>query len=78
MKFLIIDDHPIVREGHFGALDFTAAPLSNGLAWDISHLSTDGTLTMAAVPERGSYAMFAAGLGLMGIMVRRRRRVAPV
>lgn len=44
---------------------------------DFSHLAQDGSFTVAAVPEPGTYAMFAAGLGLMGLMVRRRRRVAP-
>lgn len=38
----------------------------------------NGTLTVAAVPEPGSYAMFAAGLGLMGFMVRRMRQSQPV
>ena len=61
------------RQGQFASLDFTGLALSNGLAWDTSRLYTDGTLTVAAVPEPGSYAMFAAGLGLMGLMVRRRR-----
>jgi hypothetical protein len=64
-------------EGSFSTIDFTAAPLANGLAWDTSRLYTDGTLTVAAVPEPGSYAMFAAGLGLMGFMVRRRRSARP-
>ena len=41
---------------------------------DFSHLGHDGTLSIAAVPEPGGYAMFAAGLGLMGFMVLRRQR----
>lgn len=65
------------RQGQFSTIDFTAAPLANGLTWDTSHLYTDGTITVAAVPEPGTYAMFAAGLGLMGFMVRRRRSAAP-
>jgi hypothetical protein len=31
-----------------------------------------GTLSVAAVPEPGSYAMLLAGLGMMGLMLRRR------
>jgi T5SS/PEP-CTERM-associated repeat protein len=46
---------------------------------DFSHLATDGTLrlaTVTAVPEPESYAMFLAGLALMGVMARRRKAVA--
>jgi hypothetical protein len=39
----------------------------------MSALSIDGTVNVTPVPELESYAMFAAGLGLMGVMVRRRR-----
>lgn len=41
---------------------------------DFSHLAQDGSFSVMAVPEPGSYAMFVVGLGLAGIMVRRRRR----
>ena len=46
---------------------------SPGLGTDAGSLYTDRTLSVAAVPEPGSYAMFATGLGLMGLMDRRRR-----
>ena len=39
----------------------------------MSALALDGTVTVTSVPEPGSYAMFAAGLGLMGLIARRRR-----
>lgn len=39
----------------------------------MSALALDGTVTVTPVPEPGSYAMFAAGLGLMGLIARRRR-----
>ncbi|MFN0161221.1 MAG: PEP-CTERM sorting domain-containing protein, partial [Burkholderiales bacterium] len=47
----------------------------DGARLDFSQLGQDGTLSVAAVPEPGSYAMMLAGLGLMGFMVSRRRRV---
>ena len=40
---------------------------------DFSQLGQDGTLSVTAVPEPGSYAMMLAGLGLMGFMVWRWR-----
>ena len=45
---------------------------------DFSHLAADGSFNVAAVPEPSSYAMFAAGPGLMELMVRRRRQRQPV
>ncbi len=40
---------------------------------DFSHLGQDGALSVAAVPEPGSYAMMLAGLGLIGVTAFRRR-----
>jgi autotransporter family porin len=40
---------------------------------DFSHLATDGSVNVTAVPEPETYAMLLAGLGLMGFIVRRRR-----
>ena len=39
---------------------------SPGLGTDAGSLYTDRTLSVAAVPEPSSYAMFATGLGLDG------------
>jgi T5SS/PEP-CTERM-associated repeat protein len=60
-------------DGQFADFNFTGAPLAGGLAWDTSRLYTDGTLTVAAVPEPSGYIMMLAGMGLMGFMIRRRR-----
>jgi hypothetical protein len=45
----------------------------SGVAFDVSYHEHDVTLTVTAVPEPEQYALFLAGLGLMGVMVRRRR-----
>lgn len=44
----------------------------NGTATGLSGGKYNGSLTVAAVPEPESYAMFLAGLGIMGTVVRRR------
>ncbi|MBU1397082.1 MAG: PEP-CTERM sorting domain-containing protein [Gammaproteobacteria bacterium] len=41
-----------------------------------ANLDMDGTLVITAVPEAETYAMMLAGLGLVGFMVARRRKVA--
>ena len=53
-----------------------------GNRYDLSHWSktggkvnlVDGSLTVTAVPEPGTYAMLLAGLGLMGFVARRRSK----
>ena len=59
--------------GQFSAFDFSSAPLAAGLVWDTSELYTAGVLKVSAVPEPGTVAMWLAGLGVMGSLVRRRR-----
>jgi T5SS/PEP-CTERM-associated repeat protein len=65
----------------FDLLDFTSfnggftcdlPELAPGLTWDVTQLSTDGTLTVVAVPEPGT----VAGVGLLSalLMLLRRRR----
>lgn len=65
MKFLIIDDHPIAREGVAAVLrqiDSAGEILEAG----------DGKTGLAQLATN-----VAAGLGLMGFMVRRRRQRQP-
>jgi hypothetical protein len=55
----------------FSATDYEVHSFTglNGGAVDLH-----GTLNVAAVPEPETYAMMMAGLGMMGFMVRRRKR----
>lgn len=51
-------------------LSFTFAPVGTGFGKDILL----DRVYVAAVPEPGTYALFAAGLGIMGLIASRRRR----
>lgn len=57
------------RSGQFASV---AGP--NGWDIDVLYGANNVTLTVAAVPEPGAYAMMLAGLAMMGFMVMRRRR----
>jgi probable HAF family extracellular repeat protein len=46
--------------------------LATGLAWHSENLYTTGELSVAAVPEPETYAMLLAGLGMIGVVTRRR------
>ncbi len=49
-------------------LSFASDAHAQGLAFQVDQIA------VAAVPEPGTYAMMAGGLGLMGLMLQRRRR----
>jgi hypothetical protein len=57
--------------GRFTAIDFSAAPLADGLRWDTSRLYSTGEIGVSAVPEPGSWALMAGGLAVL--LARRRR-----
>jgi fibronectin-binding autotransporter adhesin len=56
--------------GTFDTLNLQA--LGGGLAWNTSALYTTGVLSVSAIPEPSTYAMFA-GLAVLGLAIWRRR-----
>lgn len=55
-------------EGLVNVRDFSSAKITQD--------SASFTFHVVAVPEPGTYAMFLAGLGLMGVIARRKRQTA--
>jgi probable HAF family extracellular repeat protein len=59
--------------GLSGTFSSVALPaLASGLAWNTSNLYTSGEISVAAVPEPGTWMMLFAGLGLLGVAARRK------
>ena len=56
--------------------DVTWTGFDSGIVFDVVYNPSDVTLTVAAIPEPSTYVLSLVGLGLVGAMVRRRRRVA--
>ena len=56
-----------------GSFSSIALPtLASGLVWNTSALYTAGVISVAAVPEPGTWMMLLAGLGLLGFAARRK------
>jgi hypothetical protein len=53
--------------------DVTTHGFGSGVNFAVIYHAHDVTLQVTAVPEPEQYALFLAGLGLMGVMARRRR-----
>lgn len=56
--------------GSFGAIDLPS--LATGLVWQTGDLYGGGSISIAAVPEPGTWALWLAGLAGIGGLVRRR------
>ncbi|OYU26358.1 MAG: hypothetical protein CFE41_16505 [Burkholderiales bacterium PBB2] len=59
--------------GTFSSIDATGLTLAAGTQLDFSQLYTNGSITVTAVPEPGSWALMLAGLFGVGFVARRRR-----
>jgi hypothetical protein len=51
----------------------TWSGFGSGVVFDVVYNSNDVMLTVAAIPEPSTYILSLVGLGLVGVMVRRRR-----
>ncbi|HUO44341.1 MAG TPA: FxDxF family PEP-CTERM protein [Burkholderiales bacterium] len=62
------------NDSTYGSLAFAVNTNTGGIALD-NPTNGSWSVTVAAVPEPESYAMLMAGLGLVGVIARRRRSV---
>ena len=64
--------------GTFSSIDASGLALAPGAVLDTSQLVSAGIVSITAVPEPGTWALWAAGLAVLGCVARRRRaRPAP-
>jgi hypothetical protein len=59
-------------QGAFGAIDSSGLLLTEGTRLDLSRLYLDGTVSVTAVPEPGTWALWLGGLLALGRRVQRR------
>jgi probable HAF family extracellular repeat protein len=64
-------------DGRFDSIDTSGLLLADGLQLDTSRLAVDGSFSVVAVPEAGTWAMLLAGLAVLtrrGCLSQRRRQ----
>jgi hypothetical protein len=75
-SFDLLDWHSLA--GGFDSIDASGLKLASGTQLDVSKLYSTGEITVAAVPEPGTLALWLAGLGVVAIRFRRNRAWAQV
>lgn len=76
MSFDLVDWGTIVP-GSFNPatnINFSGAMTAPGTMFDTSNFLTDGTISVVAVPEPSTWAMVFSGVGMLGTVMRLRRR----
>ena len=59
--------------GTFTSIDASSLHLASGTVLDTSQLCTNGTVSITAVPEPGTWALLFAGMGVVGLRLRAQR-----
>ena len=62
-------------QGQFASVDSSGLLLAEGTRLDLSRLYVDGTVSVTAVPEPATWALWFSGLVALGVKARRGRRV---
>lgn len=78
MSFDLVDWGTINASGFNPSTDFnfSGAQTAPGTTFDVSNFTTNGTITVVAVPEPASWMMVGVGASMLFAMMRLRRRTS--